>query len=304
MPDDKILRKSKTNIPNIVPTGLITEGIEMLDPNKEYIISLDGKQTGQGLRGMPKGDVDLWGFEGPPTLKDTIKQNEKEINYFNMLALKLMDEDNFCESAVSDLKFALQINTHKIKNLCEAKVCHEILRNTFHSRIQIYPNQGSRNVLVFAEIDAFIAKSNVVIQKLLNMNVEWCEVMAKVNGNFNYFKSESPLNIYDQENAYILLKDDFMDLMYGDTYLEMNPQYVKQRTSKWKKLRESSWITGSTMHDALGLCTLKSQKLHFDTFVSHTTQESHEPNEAMNHGAKHEVNECILNILNISMKFH
>ena len=38
----------------------------MLDPNKEYIISLDGKQTGKGLKDIGQGDVDLLGFEGPP----------------------------------------------------------------------------------------------------------------------------------------------------------------------------------------------------------------------------------------------
>ena len=65
VPDEKILKKSKTNIPNIIGTGVIEDGINMLDPNKEYIISLDGKQTGKGLKDIGQGDVDLWGFEAP-----------------------------------------------------------------------------------------------------------------------------------------------------------------------------------------------------------------------------------------------
>ena len=163
VPDEKILRKSKTNIPNYVQCGIINEGIDMLNKNKQYIISLDGKQTGKGLREMPKGDVNLWGFEGPSSLKDTIEQSEKEINFFDMLALKLMDEDNLCPEVVKELKFALQINTHKIRNLREAKVQHEILRSNFKSRIAKNPNQGSRYILAFAEIDAFIVKSNADI---------------------------------------------------------------------------------------------------------------------------------------------
>ena len=43
------------------------------------------------------------------------------------------------------------------------------------------------------------------------------------------------------------------------------------------------------MHDALGLRTLKSQKLHFDKFIAKSTT-NEEPNEAMLHGSKHEVN--------------
>ena len=49
VPDEKILHKLKTLIPIVVDCGLIDEGIEMLDNNKEYVISLDGKQTGKGL---------------------------------------------------------------------------------------------------------------------------------------------------------------------------------------------------------------------------------------------------------------
>ena len=67
------------------------------------------------------------------------------------------------------------------------------------------------------------------------MNVEWCRIMAQVNGNLHEFKKDSPVKIDDQANRYILLKDDFMELMYGNEFLENNPQYVKQRSDKWKR---------------------------------------------------------------------
>ena len=113
VPDDKILRKSKTNIPNYVECGIINEGIEMLDNNKQYMISLDGKQTGKGLWEIPRGDVNLWGIEGPPSLKDTIEQSKKEINFFDMLALKLMDEDNLCAEAVKELNLHYKLTRTK-----------------------------------------------------------------------------------------------------------------------------------------------------------------------------------------------
>ena len=261
----------------------------MLDPNKEYIISLDGKQTVKGLKDIGQGDVDLWGFEGPPTLQATIEQNNKELNFFQMLALKLMDKDNLCEDAMKELKFALQINSHKVKNLREAKVRHEILRTSFQNKIRKFPDQGNWYVLAFAEIDAFIAKSNIMIIKLLDMNMKWCKIMADVNGNSKYFRKDQPIRIDDQDNCYMLLKDDFMDLMYGSEFLEQNPQYVKQRSDKWFELRKKSRVTGSTMHNALGLQNLKSQKLHFNNFVSKTSTVPEEPNDAMIHGSKHEV---------------
>ena len=289
VPDEKILKKSKTNILNIIGTGVIEDGINMLDPNKEYIISLDGKQTGKGLKDIGQGDVDLWGFEGLPTLQATIEQNNKELNFFQMLALKLMDEDDLCEDAMKELKLALQINSHKVKNLREAKVRHEILRTSFQNKIRKFPDQGNWYVLAFAEIDAFIAKSNIMITKLLDMNVKWCKIMADVNGNSRYFRKDQPIRIDDQDNCYMLLKDDFMDLMYGSEFLEQNPQYVKQRSDKWFQLRKKSWVTGSTMHNALGLRNLKSQKLHFNNFLTKTSTVPEEPNDAMIHGSKHEV---------------
>ena len=87
----------------------------MLDVEREYIISLDGKQTGKGLKDIGQCDVNLWGFEGPQTLQETIKQTEKEINFLSLLCFKLIDDTNFNENAMKELKFALEINTHKIK---------------------------------------------------------------------------------------------------------------------------------------------------------------------------------------------
>ena len=44
-----------------------------------------------------------------------------------MLALKLSDSENFCPEAIKEVKFTLQITSHKIKHLREAVVRHEIL---------------------------------------------------------------------------------------------------------------------------------------------------------------------------------
>ena len=50
VPDERTLRKSKTQIPKDVPCGIINESLDMLDNSKEYILSLDGKQVGPGLK--------------------------------------------------------------------------------------------------------------------------------------------------------------------------------------------------------------------------------------------------------------
>ena len=127
VPDKKILSRSKTHIPNRVPAGIISESLTMIDNSTEIVVCLDGKQMAKGLRNSYEGDVDLWGFEGPPSLKDTHEENQQEITFFDMLALKLSDSENFCLEAIKEVKFTLQITSYKIKNLREAAVRHEIL---------------------------------------------------------------------------------------------------------------------------------------------------------------------------------
>ena len=93
-----------------------------------------------------------------------------------MLALKLSDSENFCLETIKEVKFPLQITSHKIKNLREAVVRHEILRNSFQNKIQKTPNIGSKYMYAFSEIDAFIECSKPLISKLLNLNLKWCKL--------------------------------------------------------------------------------------------------------------------------------
>ena len=79
VPDERILRKSKTFIPKEIKCGIIDNSLCLLDPNKEYIISFDGKQAGLGLRKECEGDVNLWGFEGPTNIRRN-ELVEKELN--------------------------------------------------------------------------------------------------------------------------------------------------------------------------------------------------------------------------------
>ena len=60
---------------------------------------------------------------------------------------------------------------------------HEILHSSFNKKITKFPEQGSRYKLAFSDIDAFVAKADMVIKQLLQLNVRWCLVMATINGD-------------------------------------------------------------------------------------------------------------------------
>ena len=125
VPVERTLRKSKMQIPKDVPCGVIEESLQNLDNNKEFILSLDGKQVGQGLKENGVGDVNLWGFEGPPSLHETLEHLCNESNNILSIADRIQeqqDKQSIDDEVVKELKFVVQTLSCHIKRLCEAKV--------------------------------------------------------------------------------------------------------------------------------------------------------------------------------------
>ena len=291
VPDEHTLRKSKTHIPKDVPCGLIEDSFTLLDGNKEYILSLDGKQAGQGLKEDGEGDVNLWGFEGPPSLRDTLRFFRNETNNFLLIADQVYDQEDDTivqDDFVKQFKFVVEALSLRVKALCEAKVRHKILRSSFTKKVTKFPDMGSRYKIAFAEVEAFIAKADMVINDILQLNVRWCLLMAKVNKMSQCIVTQGTVDLEKQANLRILLKPDVIESLIPG-FIEDYPVYVKQRTPQWFAVRRHSRITASTMHNALGFRTLKAQKQHFDEFVSGKITPLTDIPPAMEHGTKHEV---------------
>ena len=49
--------------------------------------------------------------------------------------------------------------------------------------------------------------------------------------------------------------------------LKHNPQFVKQRMDEWFRMRQKSVVTASSAYTAIGMRTLKEQKIHHSTYV-------------------------------------
>ena len=71
VPDKKTLLKSKTGLPKVILCSIIEESVQLLDKEKEFVLSLDGKQLIPGLLNKDEGDINLWGY-GPPMLKENL----------------------------------------------------------------------------------------------------------------------------------------------------------------------------------------------------------------------------------------
>ena len=75
----------------IQPTSCIEESFELVNRNKEHVLMYDCKRVVRGFKGKQFGDEDLWGFEGPPTLKERRLCIEHELKLVN-------DIKEYCDS--------------------------------------------------------------------------------------------------------------------------------------------------------------------------------------------------------------
>ena len=288
VPDEKLLRRSKTGLPKCVKCGIIQESMCLLEKGKEYVLAVDGKQTSPGLLNDTEGDVNLWGYEGPPTLAETMECLSLQENFILDLVGKASRFDSNIKDIASDLKIVVQLVTKRIKNLREAKVRYEQLRSRFKKKIAAKPDIGSRYDVAFSDINSFIRRADIAIKNLLEINVEWCGIMAAFNGNEHSFRKWGPILLDTMLNSWILRSPETLQL---DDFLKKYPEYMKQRSELWYSIRKESCITGSTLHSAIGLRTLKEQKEHFKKFISKIDKPI-EINKAMQHGIDNEVCKC------------
>ena len=120
VPDECTLKRSKTDISKDVACGIIEESFENLDNDKEFILSLDGKQVGQGLKENGVGDVNLWEFEGPPSLDKTLSHLRNKTNNILGIADKVHnqeDKDFIDLEIIKHLKFVVQTLSCHVKRL-------------------------------------------------------------------------------------------------------------------------------------------------------------------------------------------
>ena len=156
VPDEKTLRKSKTGLPQLIKCGIIGECTNLVDKNKEFVLSLDGKQVIPGLLNDSEGDVNLWGYEGPPTMNEHLQRFKDEEDIILNVVDKASREGIGLETFCHKLKFIVQIMTKRIRDLRKAKVRHEQLRARFNKKIFSRPDIGSRYSVAYSEIDCFI----------------------------------------------------------------------------------------------------------------------------------------------------
>ena len=109
-----------------------------------------------------------------------------------------------------------------------------------------------------------IIQLNASVRNCLSSIDNMCYYIAVLNGtDGQYVKGFDVPVILQHQSNYICLRE--LDTEAGQDFEpRVHSDLVKQRTTPWFEFRNNAVVTGSTLHNALGLGTLKNMQEHFD----------------------------------------
>ena len=217
------------------------------------------------------GDIDCWGFEAAPTLKQQTERLEQEIENTQVLFTKLdspkrsnaIDFTDFRSekhSLVPDFQTQIQTVGRRLNDLRTMLLSTERTIDKFTK----LAGENWRKSKFFPLI-ACLRTTKYDVEKHI-------EDGLRLVNRMTYFGAI--LNNADNQ----FCKSDAFCMSNSTRYVPLNPfqcdlndpnqwQYVNQRSDQWFKLRKTVKVTGSTMNAACGLDSLKKQQEHYDSVI-------------------------------------
>ena len=256
VPDVKTLFREDDIIPKeIKPTACIKESYDLIDKTKEHVLMYDCKKVVRGFKGRMLGDKDLWDFEGPPTVKESIKQIEHELEIVENLK-KLCDDDKMEEISFQCTRLVSCIS-QRLKQIRKVESDH---RRVFANLLK---NPASSE-LVKTFFRSQIYSCKMWTKGAINANRDLCNYVCSLNDTLDCYKEVGTVDLLEQPNYDVLLPKDILQ-NYLD--LDRNQEIAKQRSDKWLELRMNARVTGSTCYKAIGLGLLREQQEHYDEYI-------------------------------------
>ena len=308
VPDRKSLEGTEVSdsLKGIDP-GILRRMIEMLNDDDEeqtktFKLCFDGKKLNPGVDGQLKGDVNLWGYEGPPTLKERENQVKETFNIVESLeavieSLEKRDLTNILHASdavkddiVTKSKVAIEKLSRTLSDLRVVKQKKEITLEKLKNACST-EELKSKYAYALSAVKTFIYRLNGCISKILKVTDELGCKICILNDSVGNYCLGQVCDLGDQNNYVCLTGSETPDVNEGDIQCK-DTRFIKQRTKTWENTRKHACVTGSTCFNALGFGGLKKQKEHYD-YVFHA-KEKPKPNSQiqtmMDHGTKNEIN--------------
>ncbi|XP_071137033.1 uncharacterized protein [Mytilus edulis] len=304
VPDRKYLDSTELShkLKNIQP-GILDEMIELIYDDscclsKTFKLCVDGKKINHGAQNQVYGDVNLWGYEGPPTLqdcKDKLSIDKKLVEDFTEILNKIEKRD------IYDLYHTPEHLKNDISRVAKQMICNlsqrlRKLRTVKQSKVIaleklkvtcINDAMKAKYSYALSAIKTFIFKLDLCISRLLRVIDSVGHATSVCNGVQTFYNKGDACDLSIQQN-YVCLTGLKVE---GDIQ-NLNTSLIKQRSDEWHSIRKTAKVTGSTAHQALGLSGLKKLQEHFE-YVFHQKDRpdfSEDAQKRMKYGTDNEIN--------------
>ena len=286
IPSLQVLSKSCVNLPKKIHPGIILSTFDLLNKEKQHVISVDGKTISQGLAGKQLGDINLWGYEGPPSLE----QAQQHLDFLTTKVQYIADsiDSTLNTDIIAKLRSLLTDITFVIKEARHHRLKQQRKFNTYKVKCEKNPDLAKKYELAISNMKAYLIRSKNFLTRALVTNKTICGIISEVQLTpYNFSRSDN-VDLTHQMNVYRLHDYNTVIKFYD---VNRYPHLVKQHTPQWHFLRSQARITASSAHNALCLRTMKLHTEHFNHYVHKVPMKQPSPEVAkkMEYGTSNEI---------------
>ena len=184
VPDERYLQSMDRVLGRIIDPGIIDDSMKMIEGHKDIVLMADCKRVAKGLKGEFLGDVNLWGHEGNPTMKEKLAQFRDQYNFLTRLTKQLADSEDDIE-VYMNLLGVLKMITEQIREVRLVEI-QERRRLLNHKRCN--PDPGYKTAAK-SSCRAHIYECKIFVNHALELNNSICKALSLLQRNNCSFNS-------------------------------------------------------------------------------------------------------------------
>ena len=173
---------------------------------KEFLLSYNAKSVGTVLKGGKCDDVDLWGFESEPNLKEAEDRLKNENIIIENFSEQLREENySDCKEAIQEIVTIMASRIKDIRKIIdkckktEKKYTKADIENPKYKDKHQYTIQGAQYLM---------DNCRAIIRRVLNLNRKLCETLSYINQTRELFNTTGIVHFHEQPNFKILMEPE------------------------------------------------------------------------------------------------
>ena len=245
--------------------GILEGAIKMLDKSKQYVLSIDGKKIAPGLSKPLFGDINLWAHK-KPNLEGALKKRNEELEFIAKIDKEIneIDGNSEIQPKIKMLPALLSKMSEYISWIRNTEIGHRTLLKKLEKLAINNPDKKKDYTFGMESVKALVLTTVDWIQRALFTNKELCSVLSCFNNNETLFARHDVISMNQQRNIRQLIP---VEKMPPQVDVNNNEHFVKQRSTLWHEIQKRCVVSASSAFNALGLRSLKEQKIHHTTYV-------------------------------------